>query len=567
MKKQKHFLGMFLFAISFATYAVLCPIPARAAGADIVLYASTAPVRSGTWSVVSDSTAAGGHAVTTPVSATKIRTPLASPANYFQLTFPAYSGQAYHLWVRGKAADNSYYHDSAFVQFSDSVTSTGTAIDRIGTTSAEAVVLQGCTGNAEQGWGWQDTGWCGSGANIYFSSTGTHTIQVQVRESGFEIDQIVLSPQTYLTTAPGSRVSNTTILAANLPVISSPVVSIAFNPSSGSVPLNVNFTAKLSAGTASTYKWSFGDGTTSTAPLPSHMYQAPGNYTAAVTVSDSYGATASASSVVPVTGTASQTLLRVVEANISYGGHGTDNVIDLNRTTDWLVKLNPDVASLIETIGGYNDPKLITDLMQQKTGLTWYSYYVPKFAGCDEGVMVLSKWPIVSTASLYMSYQMPVAEATINVNGKQISFFSTHFQWPSTASAERQVEANQLVAFASQFAEPRVIAGDLNAQVYTPEVETVLQQYYGAWDEAVSSGVATSYAANPPSASTRTRRSRIDHIFYSKGASGVSLVGAEVPDQRAPNTAGLVTVKIGTTDDDGVRPSDHNFMEATLNLN
>jgi len=567
LRNQNHCLGTFLLTAICAASAILSPVAARAADGDIVLYASTAPVRSGTWTVVSDATAAGGYGVTTPASSIKISTPLASPANYFQLTFPAYSGQAYHLWVRGKAANNSYYHDSAFVQFSDSVTSTGTAVDRIGTTSAAAVVLQGCTGNPEQGWGWQDTGWCGSGANIYFNSTGTHTIQVQVRESGFEIDQIVLSPQTYLTSAPGSRVSDTTIVAANLPVVSAPVVSIAFSPSSGSVPLNVNFTANLSAGTASTYKWDFGDGTTSTAALPSHMYQAPGNYTAAVTVSDSYGDTGSASSVVPVAGTASQTLLRVVEANISYGGHGTDNVIDLNRTTDWLIKLNPDVASLVETIGGYNDPKLITDLMQQKTGLTWYSYYVPKYPGCDEGVMVLSKWPIVSTASLYMSYQMPVAEATINVNGKQISFFSTHFQWPSTASAQRQVEANQIVAFASQFAEPRIIAGDLNAQVYTPEVETVLQQYYGAWDEAVIKGVATSYAANSASASTRTRRSRIDHIFYSKGASGASVVDAEVPDQRAPNTAALVTVKIGTTDDNGVRPSDHNFMETTLSLN
>jgi hypothetical protein len=44
-------------------------------------------------------------------------------------------------------------------------------------------------------------------------------------------------------------------------------------------------------------------------------------------------------------------------------------------------------------------------------------------------------------------------------------------------------------------------------------------------------------------------------------------VGAEVPDQRAPNTSSLVTVKIGTTDDAGVRPSDHNFMEVTLDIN
>jgi PKD repeat protein len=566
--RQQCSFPTFLLTVIVSACVIVPAISAQATDTDIVLYASKAPVRAGSWTVVSDSTAAGGYAVTTPPSATKIANPLAAPANYFQMTFPASSGQAYHLWIRGKAASNSYNHDSAFVQFSDSVTSTGSDVARIGTTSATTIVLQGCTGNAEQGWGWEDNGWCGAGANIHFKSTGTHTIRVQMRETGFEIDQIVLSPQAYLTAAPGSRVSNNTILAANLPVLtSSPTVSIASNPTVGSAPLNVDFTANVSGGTASTYTWNFGDGTTSTAALPSHTYEASGNYTTKVTVTDSNGGTATSSSLVSVTGTSSQTNLRVVEANISYGGHGTDNVINLNRVATWLVKLNPDVASLVEAIGGYNDPTLITGLMKQKTGLTWYSHYVPKFAGCAEGVMILSKWPIVSTGQLFMSYQMPVAEATINVNGKLISFFSTHFQWPAGASGERQVEANQLVAFASKFPQPRIIAGDLNAQVYTPEVLTILQQYYGAWDQAVSKGVATGYAANPASATTRTRKSRIDHIFYSKNASGVSTVGAEVPDQRAPNTAGLVVVKIGTTDDLGVRPSDHNFMEVTLDIN
>src|SRR4051794_34402696 len=162
---------------------------------------------------------------------------------------------------------------------------------------------------------------------------------------------------------------------------------------------------------------------------------------------------------------------------------------------------------------------------------------------------------------------MRVAKPKMGGKGKRISFSPPPFQRPGTASAQRQVEANQLVAFAAQFAEPRIIAGDLNAQVYTPEVETILQQYYGAWDEAVSKGLATAYPDNPPSATTRSRRSRIDHIFYSKGASGASVTEAELPDQRAPNTAALVVVKLSTTDDKGVRPSDHNFMETTLTLN
>lgn len=558
-----------LLVATFVASVVAGVVPAYATDTNIVLYASKAPVRAGSWAIVSDSTAAGGSAMTTPVTTTKIANPLAAPANYFQMTFPAIAGQAYHLWIRGKAANNSYNHDSVFVQFSDSLSASGAATDRIGTTSAVAVVLQGCTGNPESGWGWEDNGWCGTGANIKFQSTGTHTIRLQLRESGFEIDQIVLSPQTYLTAAPGSRTNNTTILAANLPPTSptAPAVTIAESPAAGSAPLNVDFTANVSGATAAKYAWNFGDGTTSTASLPAHTYSTPGNYTAKVTVTDSSGGTASSSSLVSVTSTSSGIKLRVVQANISYGGHGTDNIINLNRTTDWLVKLNPDVASLVEAIGGYNDPALISSLMKQKTGLTWYTYYVPKFPGCPEGVMVLSKWPIVSSAPLYMSYQMPVAEATISVNGKLISFFSTHFQWPEDAGAERQVEANQLVAFAAKFAEPRIIAGDLNSQVYTTEVETILNQYYGAWDEAVSKGLATAYPDNPAGTLTRTRRSRIDHIFYSKSASGVGVVGAEVPDQRAPGTAALVTVKIGTSDDDGVRPSDHNFIESTLSIN
>src|SRR5579872_2977830 len=118
--RQKRFLPTFLLAVIATACVVMPALSAQAAPAtDVVLYASKAPVRAGSWVVVSDSTAAGGSAITTPVSATKIATPLASPANYFQMTFPANSGQAYHLWIRGKAANNSYTHDSAYVQFSD----------------------------------------------------------------------------------------------------------------------------------------------------------------------------------------------------------------------------------------------------------------------------------------------------------------------------------------------------------------------------------------------------------------------------------------------------------------
>ena len=566
---RKHLRPMSLTTACLVSL-LLSAIPVHAS-TDIVLYAAKAPVRAGTWAVVSDPTAAGGFAIANPnLGAPKLLTPLATPVNYFEMTFPAYSGQAYHLWFRGKAAGNSYDNDSVYVQFSDSVTSSGTAVDRIGTTSGVAVVLQSCTGALEQSWGWADNGWCGLGTDIYFQTTGNHTIRVQLREDGLSIDQIVLSPQTYLSTAPGARVGDKSILVANLPTVNvAPLVSISPSPSSGSAPLSVSFNPTVTStnGSISSYQWQFGDGQTSTETNPSHTFQNAGNYTPKLTVMDTSGSMGSAASLITVSGTSSGTKFRVVEANISYGGHGTDNIINLNRTTDWLVKMNPDAASLVEVIGGYKDPSLITGLMKQKTGLTWYSYYVPKYSGCPEGVMILSKWPIVSTAQYFMSYQMPIAEATLSVNGKLISFFATHFQWPENASSERQVEANELVSFASKFPEPRIIGGDFNAQVGTPEVNIVLQKYYGGWDTAVSKTIAAAYPDNPSSIYTRTRRSRIDHVFYSKGTTAVSVTGGDVPDQRAPGTAALVVVKIGTADDKGVRPSDHNFMSITFNVN
>ena len=82
-------------------------------------------------------------------------------------------------------------------------------------------------------------------------------------------------------------------------------------------------------------------------------------------------------------------------------------------------------------------------------------------------------------------------------------------------------------------------------------------KYLDGWDAAVSRNAATAYADNPPNLYTRTRRSRIDHVFYSKAATNLSVTAGKVPDSR--NLAVRPIVLIGTLDDKGVRPSDHNF--------
>jgi hypothetical protein len=184
---------------------------------DIVIRAADGPYLHGNWAIVDDASAAGLARVQNPdKGAAKIATPLATPADYFEQTFTAQAGIAYRLWIRAIAERNSYANDSAYVQFSGTIDESGAPAWRIGTTSATAYVLENCSGCGVSGWGWQDNGYGLSvlGPAVAFAASGSQTIRIQAREDGIGIDQIVLSPITYQTTAPGATKNDATILGA-----------------------------------------------------------------------------------------------------------------------------------------------------------------------------------------------------------------------------------------------------------------------------------------------------------------------------------------------------------------
>jgi hypothetical protein len=194
-----------------ATRSLTLTVRAR----EIVLYTSAAEVVGSAWSRVSDATAADGARVWNPNrGAARIKTPLASPSSYVEITFQAEAGVAYHLWVRAIAERNSVYNDSVHVQFSGSVDAGGLAIYRIGTRKSAAVVLEDGSNAGVHGWGWQDNQY-GAGAlagPIYFNSAGVQTLRLQQREDGVSIDQIVLSSGKYVATAPGALEDDAVIL-------------------------------------------------------------------------------------------------------------------------------------------------------------------------------------------------------------------------------------------------------------------------------------------------------------------------------------------------------------------
>lgn len=194
---------------------IVAPPTSPTTAAEIVRYASdlAATAIHGDWSLVSDATAASAVALRNPDrGAPKISTAQASPTSFADVTFTAEANTDYQVWLRMKAQGDSPSNDSVFLQFSGAVDTSGAPTMRIGSSDAAIVVLQDTTGAPLAGWGWNDSGWAGLGTPVRFGAAGPQTLRIQVREDGISIDQVVISPRKYLTTAPGALTKDTTIV-------------------------------------------------------------------------------------------------------------------------------------------------------------------------------------------------------------------------------------------------------------------------------------------------------------------------------------------------------------------
>ena len=559
-----------------APTATPTPTPAPSSASNVVIWASNVSSVFGTWRKESNSTAAGQVALHNPdAGAAKITTALASPSNYFEVSFPANAGTAYRLWVRGRGDADYWGNDSVFVQFAGSVNSSGSPVYRTGTTSAAEVNLEDCSGCGINSWGWQDDGW-GSGVLgpvIYFQSTGTQTLRVQTREDGFSIDQIVLSPAQYLLSPPGALMNDGVILSSTLgggsaappppppPTNQPPQLSISASATSGTSPLFVSFSSSASDpdGFIASYFWNFGDNTTSSSANPTHTYSA-GSYLAYLTVTDNAGAATTKNVTINVSApVSSSTQLKVMSWNVSFG-EGTDAVTNWDRIARWIANFNPDLVSLCEMPP--DDIGNLVSLLNSKTGRSWSYYWVAKAPGIQEGNLILSKFSFVSTSSRYLSYERSVAQATVNVGGRNVNFFATHLD--AYTQSYRYQEVTELQSFMSGFSEPRIIGGDFNAGPDTSEAIHMSELYYDSWLEAMNIGTAVAYPDNPVYLHTRTRRGRIDYIWTSRNAN-LSIKSTQIPDVRDLSNPNVV-IFLGTADDRGVRPSDHNPMIAILEI-
>lgn len=248
----------------------------------------------------------------------------------------------------------------------------------------------------------------------------------------------------------------------------------------------------------------------------------------------------------------STSTLHVLHWNTHHGGVGTDGVWDPYRLIKKAAGFKPDIVSFneIERYTGWgncDEPALIASLMKQYTGQTWYyKFYTLSGASNGIGNMVLSRFPIESTATKLLVGGRSAVEMRISVNGRTVNVTSTHLH--PNSSTYRLQEIQELFSWEPNFSEQRIIAGDFNAGPTSTETATMKQKYYDTWAEAYADGTAISYPGNPYG---YTRNSRIDYIYQSHGATCLVLKSVQVYDVR---------------DSSGIMPSDHRPLMSTFTV-
>ncbi len=250
----------------------------------------------------------------------------------------------------------------------------------------------------------------------------------------------------------------------------------------------------------------------------------------------------------------SGTRLKVFEWN-THHGIGTDGRYDIDRIASFIAKHNPDVVAINEGemytgFGNEDQPRRYRDLLQQKTGVTWYYHHAQEYGDWDspgKTNLLLSKYPFASQDRHVLSWDRSVATGTIVVNGRNISILVTHLD--HEYQSRRYTQANEVKSYASGIAENRILTGDWNAWPDQTSVTTMYGTYYDAWVEAKKLGTATYYASYTEG---QTKNGRIDYIYYSKGASNLKLVKMQLLDSRF--------------DSSGNMPSDHRPIMATFEV-
>ena len=401
---------------------------------DIVLHSNDVRSASGNWGQVDSASGADGRKMQSiDYGWSSVDSPSDSPSEYFEATFEARAWVGYRVWLRMKASGNSKWNDSVWVQFSDSLVS-GEPMYRIGTTSGLLVNLEECAGCGLSSWGWSGHAWwLSQPLAIEFPSDGPHTIRIQTREDGVEIDQIVLSSASYMNGSPGSSRDDSTVLSKS------------------------------------------GGSTAAPAPAPAP----PTPETPPTPEPPSSPAPPTPESAPPAAATGGR--LRIATWNIHFGGG------DPWSQAQTIASSGADVVVLQEAqTWDENMPVTYPDRLRQLTGQTWYSVWAGagECSGGCQGALIVSRLPILDTSIVNLS-GMATARALVDAGGVQVNVFDLHLEYYDTGL--RSLQLQQFMEWSRSFGGPRIVGGDFNSwwgEWWIGRMET---EYSDTWQDTTGS--------------------------------------------------------------------------------
>jgi endonuclease/exonuclease/phosphatase family metal-dependent hydrolase len=213
----------------------------------------------------------------------------------------------------------------------------------------------------------------------------------------------------------------------------------------------------------------------------------------------------------------------VMSYNINWGGVGGANMQSIAKV---IASNGAEVVGVQEirrfwgnagengNFGCKDWPAVLASMLGQVTGQRWYSVYSPETirsttacvastgqVGYD-GVAVLSRYPIVSSASYKLPYGRGLAKAVISVPGRgQVTVFTTHLDHISDST--RTTQAREVVRIVQQTGGAVFLTGDMNASPGQMPILTLETALRDTWKEkGVGDGA--------------TRNGRIDYVFYDR---------------------------------------------------
>ena len=164
--------------------------------------------------------------------------------------------------------------------------------------------------------------------------------------------------------------------------------------------------------------------------------------------------------------TSSAQRVRVMSYNVK-NGMGVDGITSIERCSDVIRKVNPDVVAIqeVDSVNRRNN-YYVLGRMAEQTG--YHAYYGPtiKHRGGKYGIGVLSKQPALSTKFYSMPHHRE-DRGVLVVEFKKYYLVCTHLSGQYIRDG-RCVQVDVIREAVSGLKKPVVIAGDMNARPGTP---------------------------------------------------------------------------------------------------